>query len=317
LPELALHSPESARIVENVRTPFSQRIVVEMSTTNTPHLRSEYVLYNQVKRVDISNTFLKTETRDKEAVYFAFPFATRNPGLEYQIQNGWVRPNEDQLPGACREWFTTQNLVHVKDGEFSVAWATPDAPLITLVDINRGKWPRHLEIKNGHVFSYALNNYWFTNYKAAQGGEFSFRFAITSDKLLSREQLASFDADIRTPVFAYPLLSSFSASVETKNRLLPAGAGSLMKLDASNLETVVLKAAENGDGYVLRLREVAGRPGEGEVTFPTLNIREAFLSNGVEEPQHKLATTAHSIKFPYKPNQYITIRLSAEAMLMK
>ena len=317
LPELALHSPESARIVENVRTPFSQRIVVEMSTTNTPHLRSEYVIYDQVKRVDISNTFLKTETRDKEAVYFAFPFAAKNPGLEYQIQNGWVRPNEDQLPGACREWFTTQNLVHVKDGEFSVAWATPDAPLITLVDINRGKWPRHLEIKNGHVFSYALNNYWFTNYKAAQGGEFSFRFSITSDNRLSREQLASFDADIRTPVFAYPLLSSFSASVETKNRFLPAAAGSLMKLDASNLETVVLKAAENGEGYVLRLREVAGRAGESEVTFPTLNIREAFLSNGVEEPQRKLETTAHSIRVPYKPNQYITIRLSAEAMLMK
>jgi hypothetical protein len=317
LPQLVLHSPESARIVENVQTPFSQRIVVEMSATNTPTLRSEYVLYNQVKRIDITNTFEKTATREKEAVYFAFPFAARNPGLEYQIQNGWVRPNEDQLPGACREWFTTQNLVHVKDGDFSIAWATPDAPLITLVDINRGKWPRHLEIKNGHVFSYALNNYWFTNYKAAQGGEFSFRFAMSSDHRVSREQLARFDADTRTPVFVYPLLSSFSASVETKNRLLPAAAGSLMALEAPNLQMVALKAAEDGDGYVLRLQETAGRSGNAEVVFPGLDIREAYLSNGVEEPQRKLATTSHTITVPYEPNRYITIRLKAEASAVR
>ena len=32
-----------------------------------------------------------------------------------------------------------QDLVHVFDGNFSVASATPDAPLVTLTDINRGK----------------------------------------------------------------------------------------------------------------------------------------------------------------------------------
>jgi hypothetical protein len=302
--------------VENVKTPLGQQIVMEANAKNTPKIRSEYFLYDGLKRVDIRNMVSKNETREKEAVYFAFPFATQTPALEYQIQNGWVRPNEDQLPGACREWFTTQNLVHVTDDRFSIAWATPDAPLITLTDINRGKWPTHLEIRNGHVFSYVMNNYWFTNYKAAQGGEFSFRYSITSGNPLDREELARFDADTRTPVFAYPLLSTFSASVGGKGRPLPAAAGSLMTLDAPNLQMVVLKAAEDGDGYILRFREVAGRSGEAKVSFAArLRIHEAYLCNGVEAVQRKLASTQDSATVPYGANQYVTVRLKGEGAI--
>ena len=73
----------------------------------------------------------KDEIRAKEAIYFAFPFAAQSPAMEYQIQNGWCRPNEDQMPGACREWFTPQNLVHVRDGsaEVEVDAADPVARL--------------------------------------------------------------------------------------------------------------------------------------------------------------------------------------------
>jgi hypothetical protein len=111
------------------------------------------MVYDLLKRVDIVNRIHKEEIvgpqprlRPREGVYFAFPFAASPPDLAYQIQNTWVRPNVDQLPGACREWFTTQNVVVARDAEVSIAWATPDAPLITLTDINRGLWLKHLEL---------------------------------------------------------------------------------------------------------------------------------------------------------------------------
>jgi hypothetical protein len=309
--DLKIDSPTSARIVESVRTPLGQRLVVETHAKNTPKIRSEYRLYEGLRRVEILNTLHKQEVRDQEAAYFAFPFATQKPGLEYQIQNGWVRPNDDQLPGACREWFTTQNLVHVKDDLFSIAWATPDAPLMTLTDINRGKWLKHLEIKNGHVFSYVMNNYWMTNYKAAQGGDFSFRYYITSGKGLTREGLSRFDAETRTPVFAYPLLSTPTVQVTGQGKPLNPTQGSLMMVQAPNLEFVTFKLAEDGDGYILRLKEVAGRSGETEVSFPLLRIAEAYLCNGVEAVQHKLPATQTSVKVPYNANRYITVRLKA------
>lgn len=56
------------------------------------------------------------------------------------------------------------------DPFLAIAWASPDAPLFTLTDINRGLWLKHLDIRNGYLFSYVMNNYWFTNYRAEHSG---------------------------------------------------------------------------------------------------------------------------------------------------
>lgn len=309
---LTIHRPESATITKVRKTPLGKRLIVETKSMNTPKIVSEYLLYDGIKRVDIVNTVEKDEVRAKEAVYFAFPFAARTPAMEYQIQNGWVRPNDDQMPGACREWFTPQNVVHVRDGDFSVAWATPDAPLVTLTDINRGKWLDHLPIRNGHVYSYAMNNYWFTNYRAQQGGRFVFRYAITSGRGLGREDLARFDQDTRTPVVAYPFLSSFSAAISQLGRPMPAGGGSFFTCDAPNLEMVTLKEAEDGNGFILRFREIAGRGGEAEIKLPTFRVREAHLCNGVEVNRQKLRVVNDAVNVPYKPSAFTTVRLQTD-----
>lgn len=307
--DLKVDQPTSAKIVENVKTTLEQRIVIVTSAKNLPNIRSEYILYNEIKRVDVINTLEKEETRAKEAVYFAYPFAAENPAVEYQIQNGWVHPNDDQMPGACREWFTSQNLVHVRDGDFSVAWSTPDAPLFTLTDINRGRWPTYLKIINGHAYSYVMNNYWFTNYRATQGGSFRFCYSITSGRHLSREALANFDADSRMPVLAYAYFSVRNAKVAKLPRPLPGDAGSLMSISAPNLRVITLKAAEDGDGFILRLQEVGGLTGEAEIRMPLFETSQAFLCNGVEENQRRLIATGTTIQFPYKPNSFTTLRL--------
>jgi hypothetical protein len=314
---LTIHRPAQATITKVRKTPLGQRLIVETKSKHTPKVTSEYLLYDGIKRVDIVNTVEKDEVRAKEAVYFAFPFAAQSPAMEYQIQNGWVRPNDDQMPGACREWFTPQNVVHVRDGDFSVAWASPDAPLVTLTDINRGKWLDHLPIKNGHVYSYAMNNYWFTNYRAQQGGRFVFRYAITSGHGLAREDLAQFDQDTRTPVVAYPFLSSFSAAISQLGRPMPAGGGSFLACDAPNLEMVTLKEAEDGDGFILRLREIAGRGGEAEIKASTFRVHEAHLCNGVEVNQQKLPVAGDTVTVPYKPHAFTTVRMKAAPPLVK
>lgn len=305
---LTIHRPEPATLIMAQKTPLGQRLTVETKSTNTPKVVSEYRLYNGLKRVEIVNSVEKRESRAKEAVYFAFPFAAKSPAMEYQIQNGWVRPNEDQKPGACREWFTPQNVVHVRDGEFSVAWATPDVPLITLTDINRGKWLDYLPIRNGHVYSYVMNNYWFTNYRAQQGGRFVFRYFLTSGHGLGREELARFDQDTRAPVVAYPFLSSFSAAIAQADRPMPAGGASFLTCDAANLEMVTLKEAEDGAGFILRFREIAGRGGEAEFAFPSFRVATAHLCNGVEVNQRKLPVTGDTIRVPYNPWAFTTLR---------
>lgn len=311
--ELTIHEAESVVLVENVSTPLGQRIVVTAQAEHTPMIRSEYLLYDHAKRIDIVNSVQKDSIRAKEAVYFAFPFAAENPQFEYRIQNCWVRPNEDQLPGACREWFSTQNAVHVRDGDYSVAWASPDAPLVTFEDINRGLWLRNLEITNGHLFSYVMNNYWWTNYRAEQGGEFQFRYSITSGKRLARKDLAAFDVDTRAPVQVYPYLATFSAGIKQKDRRLEPSSGSFLELDEPSLQIVVVKQAEDGDGWILRLQEVAGQSGTATLTLPHFPIESAQLCNSVEVNQQSLEHTDSTVTIPFEPYRYLTVRLKLGA----
>ena len=181
--------------------------------------------------------------------------------------------------GACRDWFATSNLVVSRDEGVTIAFATPDIPLVTLSDINRGRWPEHLDITNGHVVSYVTNNYWSMNIKASQGGDISFRYSITSRKDLDFAALGQFDSETSTGLATYP---HFVREDIGKKRL-PASAGSFFELDSGNAQVSAFKKAEDGNGYILRLRENAGRDGSAGLRSPVFPLAHAFLTDGVEE----------------------------------
>ena len=94
------------------------------------------------KQVNIHNEVEKTATLKKEGIYFAFPFTLKKPQMKYQSATAWVDPENEMLPGANRQWFTTQGGVWGRGDDGNVGWATVDAPLITLEDINRGSLAR-------------------------------------------------------------------------------------------------------------------------------------------------------------------------------
>lgn len=307
--ELEVTRQADAELVSNRATPFGRRVVIRAKARNVPEIETEVTLYDRLKRVDIVNRLKKQETRAKEAVYFAFPFRVTPPELAYQIQHTWVRPDADQLPGACRDWFTTQNVVVARDKGASIAWATPDAPLITLTDINRGRWMRRLGVKNGHVFSYAMNNYWFTNYKASQGGDFTFRYAITSGRSLGGRELARFDAETRSPLVAYDYFNTGNVRLKAAKKRMPAAEGAFFEIDGAGAQVTAFKAAEDGNGYILRLRETEGRKGTARLRSPVLRIAEAYLANGVEENKSPLAAKEGGWEIPLEAHEFTTVRL--------
>lgn len=303
--QLDVTGQAGAQLAENVRTPYGQRIRITARARNVPLIESEITVYDHLKRVDIRDHIRKEDIRAKEAIYFAFPFRTDPPQFLYQVHNAWARPNADQLPGACRDWFTTPNLVVSRDEDVTIAFATPDIPLVTLSDINRGRWPEHLDIANGHVFSYVTNNYWSMNIKASQGGDISFRYSITSRKDLDFAALGQFDSETSTGLAAYPHF----VRVEIGKKRLPASAGSFFELDSGNAQVSAFKQAEDGNGYILRLRENAGRDGSATLRSPVFPLAQAFLTDGVEENRAPLAVNAGGIRIPLKRNRFSTVRL--------
>jgi alpha-mannosidase len=144
-------------------------------------LTSEIRVVEGLDRVDIINSITKEWVLDPEAVLYRFPFALEAPEVWIDAPFGSFRPEVDQVPGASKNYFSVQRWVDLSDSNGGVTIATVDAPLIQLGEIRTDAivtgWLERAE-PSATLFSYVMNNYWETNYRAAQDGEVEFRYSL-------------------------------------------------------------------------------------------------------------------------------------------
>ncbi|HYT64696.1 MAG TPA: hypothetical protein VEL50_12385, partial [Gemmatimonadales bacterium] len=115
----------------------------------------------------------------------------------------------------------------------------------------RGAWRRSI-VPDGTLFAYAMNNYWHTNYAASQGGAATFRFRIS---LLAPGDAA--EPVRRGWAACDPLYVSAPYSNTTPGPLIAKDRG-LFYAD-KGVMIVGAKAADDGDGVVVKLLDVAGQ----------------------------------------------------------
>ena len=114
-----------------------------------------------------------------------------------------MRPGLDQVPGTATDWHSLQHYFAVSGNEQTVAVASPDIPLVQVNGINTGKWQETLPPANGVVMSWVMNNYWFTNFPASQGGGFAWRYSLMAmPGGFDRDAAAGFAATLRQPLRA-------------------------------------------------------------------------------------------------------------------
>ena len=307
--QLDIHRQSAAELISKSHTPIGERIRIRARSGPVATVETEVSVYNGLKRIDIRNRVHKDEVQTREAVYFAFPFQVPHPAVSYEIQNVWVRPDADQLPGAPREWFATQNGVEAHTSGLAVAWTTPDAPLITLTDIDRGRWKPTLDLTNAHIYSWIMNNYWSVNYKASQGGDYLFRYFLTSDRELPALALSAFSASTRSALIPYDYYDTGRVTVTAAQKRLPAAQGSFFALNGCNAELSALKQAEDGAGLILRLHNPTADEAPCRLESPVFHIQSARLTDGVENNPRPLAVAANTVTFRVKPFAFTTVRL--------
>ena len=110
IPELTIHNAGGGRMVSMTREPFGGRASGKLGCEH-PEDRDGNDPVDGQKKIEFINHVHKTEVYTKEAVYFAFPLAMDQPQFRYEIQNGFVNPAHDQMPGAGKEWFSVQHWV--------------------------------------------------------------------------------------------------------------------------------------------------------------------------------------------------------------
>ena len=313
VPKLTVHPAANGRLVSITQAPFGMVARLESSAPNTPRIDSEIILFNHQKKIEFIDRVHKQQVFTKEGVYFAFPLAMDHPEFRYEIQNGYVNPAHDQLPGAGEEWFSVQHWVEAQQGNTSVAIVPVDASLVTLGDINRGTWPLEFGQRNGTIFSYAMNNYWFTNYRAGQGGNFTFRYVLTSDGAFHPAALSRLGWSEMTPMEIDDIVPVDKA-VNTPEPL-NAIENSFAKVESLQVVLVNWKRAENHEGTIMRFVEVAGKDGSATVQIPLMDVQQAWQSNAMEQNQQPLQVSAHGFRFAVRPFQIVTVRVEGNMNL--
>src|SRR5208337_4260233 len=257
----------------------------------------------------------------KEAVYFAFPFAMSRPQFQYEVQNGVVDPAKDMYAGAGHEWFTVQHWVSVQQDGASASLFPLDAPMVTLGDINRGAWPEEFGQRPGNVFSYVMNNYWDTNYRAGQGGRFSFHYVVTSAASTGANDLSRMGWEEITPLETDAVTGQDKAitnSVQPSEMPADAGSqrsldgkqGSFLKVEDPNVLLETWKPAEDGDGTILRFLDLGGAERTVTVRTPTLHLDRVSQTDAVERGRTAVPMVGDDqFHFTIHPHEIVTIRI--------
>jgi alpha-mannosidase len=188
-----------------------------------------------------------------------------------------------------------------------------DASLVAFGDIVRGTWPEEFGQRPGTIFSYVMNNYWDTNYAAGQGGDFTFRYVLTSGNNLPPAYLSRLGREEMSPLEVDQITSQDKAI--NSPRALDSAQGSFLHVDQPNVVLETWKTAEDGDGTILRFVEVAGKESTVDVQTPLLNVESAWMSDALEGKQGPLSVSSHGFRFSVKPFQIVTVRLEGAAGL--
>ncbi|MEJ0087274.1 MAG: polysaccharide lyase family protein [Pseudomonadota bacterium] len=289
LPKLQIHRAQLTAPPTARRFPWGTVLTIRSKSENTPEIVSTLTLLDFKKQINIRNEVEKIATIKKEGVYFAFPFKLNAPRVKYQGATAWVDPEFDMLAGANRQWFATQGGVWGQGTDAGVAWTSVDAPLVTLQDINRGLWPETIKITNGNVFSYAMNNYWYTDAPAKQGGRFTFRYALTSGANVSGAEAMMLTSEQRATL---PAIRRYNMGWEQG---LPEAGGGFLQATPQGVTVLTIRPLEGGDAYLLRVQNTTANAVTATLKFPSVAIRESYLASPAGDRVAALAGNSREV----------------------
>jgi hypothetical protein len=158
-----------------------------------------------LNRVDIEHQLEKVPVRSKESVHIAFPFVVPDGQIRYDVAGAIVRPEKDQLPGSCKNFFSVNSWVDVSSTDYGITLATPDIPLAEFGEMTAEQPWRHEVAPGTAVFSYVMNNYWHTNFKADQQGLVAVHYSLLPHGPFNATEANAFGQDQREPLIVTPV----------------------------------------------------------------------------------------------------------------
>ncbi len=163
------------KVLEN--GPLYSRAMLKYRMAGVKECEVVLTAYKLTPRLDIDLRLHKDSVWEPENLYLSLPFA----GDEIYIDKAGavLRPRVDQLPGTCIDFYAIQNGI-VFAGQPHLILTCPDAPLVSMGTLKAhpirlmGEGDPNVD----EVYSWVMNNFWETNFKASLGGFYQFHYTL-------------------------------------------------------------------------------------------------------------------------------------------
>lgn len=240
--------PATVKLLEN--GPVVAAYSIEAAAPGCRSFRREVHVVDGLPYAEIVAHLDRENVYAQEGVHLAFPFKV--PGGVVRLDTPWAvtEIEKDQIPGSCKEYLTVQRWVDVSNADYGVTFAPIDAPMLEIGEPTTGVRDdigKRTKIEPSTLlYSYVMNNYWETNYKASQEGLTSFRYAAMPHQAgFDAAAAARFGMGQSTPLLAVP------ADPNTKKLK------SALKVTPSSVVVENLKPSDDGKGWIVRLHNLS------------------------------------------------------------
>jgi alpha-mannosidase len=274
--------------------PLVASLIIESAAPGCKKLVRELRVVAGQDYVEIINTVDKERLQaksyhakeGKESVNFAFPFAVPEGDMLLDIPLGVMRPEADQMPSACKNWFTVGRWADVSNKTQGVTWVTLDAPLVqvggltaTLLNsqYDPNVWRKHVE-PTQKLYVWAMNNHWGTNYRAYQEGPTVFRFILRPHGRRDPAEASRFATG-----FSYPLLAVPARGEQ------PSGMP-LLTVEPSDVLVTALKPSDDGKALIARLFGASADTRSASLKWGGLKPEAVFLSDTSERSGQRVGS---------------------------
>jgi hypothetical protein len=305
--DLQRNGPATIRVGE--RGPLVASLIVESSAPGCHQIAREIRLTAGTDFVEVINTVDKKRLEapsyhakeGKESVNFAFPFNVPAGEVRLEVPYGVFRPDVDQLPSACKNWFTVGRWADIANTNYGVTWITLDAPLVQVGGItatllnsqtNPDTWRKHVG-PTQRLDSWAMNNHWGTNYRAYQEGPVVFRYILRPHHGPTNPA----EATRLATAFSQPLLVTGARGPTPRSR-------SLLHVSNSNVIVTALKPSDDRRAIIVRLFNAATDEQTTQIAWTGPKARNIRLTDTSEQAGQRV-----SDRIALPPNGLVALRI--------
>ncbi len=251
--------------------PLVASLLVTSKADGCNWLTREIRLIKDKPYVELINSMDKIADRKKEGTHFGFAFNVPDGITHMDMPWTVMQPETDQLPGANRNWYSTQRWIDISNKQHGITWSAIETPIVqfgditgTILDGARQSWLWIKKLPQTQtIVSWVTSNHWETNFPLVQSGVITSRYGILLHGAYDAVIANRFGVEQNRPLIV----------VETDVNPVKKAP---VAIDNPAVMISTFKKSEDNKAYILRLRSVSDKKERVNLSWATKPVEISY-----------------------------------------